>query len=517
MKSLLRDSLIACVLGLAFSVPSNAMPSQPKESSYTLELEPFAEHAGTNAMELTHANDGSGRIFVSTQSGQVYAYAEDGSERGVFIDLAQADPDFRFDADSRYPFRGLMYIAFHPDYARQGEAGFGRLYTGHQVELSDDAADFDSKEFGGLGDSDKRFALVEWRVDPSNPDRIDPASGRRVMLLNFHTYSNNPHALGEIAFNPYAQPGEADHGKLYIAVGDSHNGDYSKPHNLDRAQRPDNPFAKILRINPLPNGDKPYSIPEDNPFGTEVYATGLRDAQWFSFAKDLDGQTVLVACDIGALLVEEINIVRPGGNYGWARFEGALDFETERQLQGEARPPVVQYGHAIPARIGAKPKGGMTAIMGGLVVSDPDDPSFQGQILFGDLPRGTLMHANYHHALAVEQVGRQSSPYIMTVKLGDKTGNFADVLGTERGDARFGVDEAGHVYIISKQAGTIFKTGLIYTGLPVKADPVVSRRGSFGGTAGLVIAVGGIGAALTVMLAVVMWRQKPNRPEQNNK
>lgn len=485
------------------------MPGQPGESGYTLELEPFAEHTGTNAMDVTHAGDDSGRVFVSTQSGQVFVYSSNGESLGVFLDLTQADANFRFNADNRtYPFRGLMYIAFHPDYARQGEAGFGKLYTAHEVAPTETVVDFDSKDFGMIGDSDKRFVLAEWRADPSNPDRVDPASYRQVMLLNFHTYASNPHALGEIAFNPFAQPGEADYGKLYIAVGDSHNGDYSRPVNLMLAQQTDNPFAKILRINPLADGGKPYTTPEDNPFETEVYATGLRDAQWFSFAKDLDGRTVLVACDIGALLVEEINIVRPGGNYGWDRFEGLLDFDTDRQLQGKARPPVVHYSHAIPARIGAKPEGGLTAIMGGLVVSDPDDPSFQGQILFGDLPRGTLMHANYHHALTVEQTGRQSTPYIMTVRLGDKTGNVADVLGTERGDARFGFDESNNVYLVSKRTGTIFKTGLLFTGEPVESDPQVSKPGVINNTMGMLITVGGIALLLIAMLVLVIWGAK---------
>ena len=486
-----------------------ALPTQPGESSYTVELEPFADHTGTNAMDVTHAGDGSGRVFVSTQSGQIFVYGSGGKGLGTFLDLTEADANFRFNPDQRtYPFRGLMYIAFHPDYARQAEPGFGKFYTAHEVSAIQAVVDFDSKDFGMIGDSDKRFVLAEWRADPNNPDRIDPASYRQVVLLNFHTYASNPHALGEIAFNPFAKPGEADYGKLYIAVGDSHNGDYSRAVNLELAQQTDNPFAKILRIDPLANGDQPYTIPEDNPFGTEVYATGLRDAQWFSFAKDLDGQAVLIACDIGAMLVEEINIIRSGGNYGWDRFEGLLDFATERELQGQASPPVVHYGHAIPARIGAKPEGGLTAIMGGLVVSDPDDPSFQGQILFGDLPRGTLMHANYHHALTVEQSGRQSTPYIMTVRLGDKTGNVADVLGTERGDARFGFDEDNNVYLVSKRTGTIFKTGLVFTGEPIESDPQISKPGVIDNTMGMLITVGGVALLLIVILVLVIWNAK---------
>ena len=493
------------------SLNAKAQIALPKESSYTLTLEPFARHAGTNAMELTHANDGSGRVFVSTQSGQVFVYGEDGNERGVFLDLASADVGFRFNDDRTYPFRGLMYIAFHPAYATPDTPGYRRFYTAHQIAIDEnEKPDFDSKDFGGLGDSDKRFVLAEWQTDPDNPDRIDPGSYRQVMLLNFHTYSENPHAIGEIAFNPYAQPEDADYGKLYVAVGDAHNGDYSKPHNLDRAQQTDNPFAKILRIDPIAADNKPYTIPTDNPYGTEVYAAGLRDAQWFSFAKDLDGETVLIACDIGALLVEEINIVRAGGNYGWARFEGTLDFEIDRKLMGKPRPPVAQYGHAIPARIGAPPKGGLTAIMGGIVVSDPNTPTFQGQILLGDLPRGTLMHANYHSTLIAEQHGKQIIPSILTLQLGEKTGSMADILGTERGDVRFGVDQNNAVYFVSKRSDTIFKTKLIYTGEPVKADPEVTQSQSLSGTKGLIITVGGTGLLLLLILIAVYLSGKRN-------
>ena len=501
---------IALALLLHTAAEVQANPRQPMDSRYVLELQPFAKHTGTNAMELTNAGDGSGRLFVSAQSGQVFIYDPDGQPLGTFLDLTQADVGFTFNETTQKPFKGLMYIAFHPDYATPDTPGFGRFYTSHQVALSDDKPDYDSKDYGARGDSDVRFVLAEWRVDPDAPDRIDPASYRQVIHLNFLTYDHNPHGLGELAFNPYAKPGEPDYGKLYLAVGDSHNGDYSLETNLVRSQQTDNPFAKILRIDPLQDGEKPYSIPEDNPFvidgkPTEAYAIGLRDAQTFSFAKDLAGQPVMIAFDIGALLIEEINIVRPGGNYGWDRYEGLLTFEAERELNGQASTPVVQYGHAFPTRLGDPPTGGGAAIIGGLVVSDPSDPFFQGQVIFADLPRGTLMHAHYHHMLTVETQGKQSTPYIMSVRLGDKIGNFADVIDAGRGDTRFGTDESGTVYIVSKQTDTIFKTKLVYTGEPNETQPRVSDNKTFGGTKGLLITIGGVGLLLLMILVVVVW------------
>jgi hypothetical protein len=502
-----------CVFAWTFSIvltsQSSASPAPPKDSNYTLELEPFAEHAGKDAIDLTHANDNSGRIFVSTMSGQVFAFDRDGKALGVFLDIAASRPDFILNPSGA--FRGLMYIAFHPDYAVASRPGYGRFYTGHQITISDSKPAYDSRDHGAMGDSDVRFVLAEWRVDADNPDRIDPASYRPVMLLNFHTTASNPHAVGELKFNPYATADAPDYGQLYIAIGDSNNRNESGHTNLAYTQRTDNPFAKILRIDPLPDGDRAYGIPPDNPFGNEVYAIGMRNSQTFSFAKDLDGKPVIVAFDSGASAVEEVNIIRAGNNYGWDRYEGTQDFDTGRKLHSPPQPPAVQYGHHFQKRPGEDPVGGAASIIGGFVVSDPEDPSFKGQIIFADLPRGTLMHANYHHALKMQAEGRQSLPYVMDVQLGDKIGTLADVLGAERGDSRFGVDQAGTLYVVSKQTNTIFKTKLVYTGEPVQAEPGISKQNALGGIPGLIVVIGGTGLGLLCLLIVVvlMSKRKP--------
>lgn len=508
-------ALALLIASLPLPTRAQATPDQPGDSRYTLELEPFAQHTGENAIDLTHAVDGTSRVFVSTQSGQVFAFDRDGKSLGVFLDIAKARPDFTRTDGS---FNGLMYIAFHPEYAKPDAPGFGTFYTNHQVSLSDQPADFDSKPLGANGDSDVRFVIAQWQVDPDNPERIDPDSYRQIMLINFHTTGSNPHAVGELAFNPYTQPGDADYGLLYIAVGDSNNRNESGHTNLTYVQQTDNPYAKILRIDPLGDGDLPYTIPADNPFAidhvieeaddsaprTEAFAIGLRNSQSFTFANDLEGNAFIVAFDMGAATAEEINFVRAGRNYGWDRFEGTGPYTADRELFSPARPPVALYGHAFPTRPGEDPSGGPAAIVGGFVVSDPDDPAFQGQIVFADLPRGTLMHANLHHALTAERIGQQSRPYVMNVKLGDKLGTFADVIGADRADVRFGVDEAGRLYLVSKQTGTIFKTKLIYTGQPVQADPRLDNR--TGQTNWALIAIAGVTVFLGFELLLV-WRR----------
>ena len=88
--------------------------------------------------------------------------------------------------------------------------------------------------------------------------------------------------------------------------------------------------------------------------------------------------------------------------------------------------------------------------------------------------------------------------------------NFADVIGTKRGDIRFGVDQAGSVYLVSKRTDTIFKTKLVYTGQPVRTVPDVSQPGVFDQTKGILITVGGIGLALLIML---IWVVRSNQQQ----
>ncbi len=113
--------------------------------------------------------------------------------------------------------------------------------------------------------------------------------------------------------------------------------------------------------------------------------------------------------------------------------------------------PVLEYDHDTGR-----------AIIGGLVVSDPSDASFQSQVIFGDLPTGKMFHADYGAVLAAETAGKQALIFEMLVDIGGSVGNFADLIDAGgRGDARFGFDEAGNVYIVSKLVNTIYSTGLV--------------------------------------------------------
>lgn len=166
---------------------------------------------------------------------------------------------------------GLLGIALHPDFA---ENTFVYLY-----ETTD------------RGDAlENRVIRYTYTGDELVFDRV--------------IYSGIPgaryHDGGRIAFGPDRM--------LYITVGDA--GDAA------RAQDPDTLHGTILRLN------DDGTVPEDNPFGTSVYSYGHRNPQ--GLAWDAAGR--LWSTEHGRSGVrsglDEINLIVPGGNYGWPQSEG---------------------------------------------------------------------------------------------------------------------------------------------------------------------------------------------------
>ena len=235
---------------------------------------------------------------------------------------------------------------------------------------------------------------------------------------------------------------------LYLALGDGGN---FPSGDLDRAgQNPASALGKILRIDPLQDGQHTYSVPGDNPFVgdrsflPEIWALGFRHPQRFSW--DDDG-TMLIA-DIGENAVEEINIGQAGGNYGWREREGTFTVDDSGRVY-ELPPfdgsfdflyPAAQYDH-----------GEGRAITGGFVYHGSEVPDLAGRYVFGDIVNGRIFHVD---ASDLEN-GRETEIEELVLLRDDAPVTLLDVVDAPRTDLRFGQDENGEIYITTKQDGMI--------------------------------------------------------------
>jgi len=260
--------------------------------------------------------------------------------------------------------RGLLSIAFSPDYATSG------LFYVFTVAAGPDALD----PSGVAGD----VRIVEYRRS-ANPDLADPASARLVFE---HDHSGSgSHYGGQLAFGP--------DGLLYATLGDAAFG--------DNAQDLSNDLGKVLRIDPRdPPGPESFGVPTSNPFvGTggarpEIYALGLRNPYRASFGPSGE----LIVADVGQAAWEEVDLGTPtgtpaattlaGANLGWPTCEGACDPPDASFVD-----PVFQYPHD-----GGPSEATGCAVIGGLVVRDPALAGLTGRYLYGDRCRGDLRTLN---------------------------------------------------------------------------------------------------------------------------
>ncbi|MFB3908041.1 MAG: PQQ-dependent sugar dehydrogenase [Candidatus Eisenbacteria bacterium] len=316
-------------------------------------------------------DDGSGRLFVVDQIGLIRIIDRNGTlQSDPFLDVR----DRLVDLQGSYDERGLLALAFHPDYRNNG-----RFFVKYSEPLRQGAPE----------EWDHTLVIAEFRVDPSDPNRADPNSEQKIMEVDKPQSNHNG---GAIAFGP--------DGYLYITLGDgggaNDTGEGHDP-NTGNGQDIDTLLGKILRIDVDTNDGRGYGIPPSNPFvgrdgRDEIYAYGFRNPYTMSF--DMGGSGELFVGDAGQNLWEEIDIVQNGHNYGWNLKEGSHCFDPQNPddpprdcndtgYRGEPlTPPIVEVSNL------ANPAGGRfrtLAIIGGYVYRGQDVPSLQGRYIFGGL------------------------------------------------------------------------------------------------------------------------------------
>jgi glucose/arabinose dehydrogenase/cytochrome c5 len=327
-------------------------------------------------IRVTHAGDGSGRLFVVDQVGLIYIIDADGNLLDTpFLDVRENLVELREGFDER----GLLGLAFHPNFAENG-----RFFVYYSAPLAPEAP----------GDFNHTGHISEFAVMDDDPNQGDLESEQILMMINQPQFNHNG---GSIVFGP--------DGYLYIAMGDGgasndvgigHVEDWYAENEGGNAQnREANLLGKILRID-VDNraGGRLFSIPEDNPFvGQEdgrdaIYAYGLRNPYRISF--DRGGENQLFAADVGQNLFEEVNIIVAGGNYGWNVKEGTHCFSTETPNNPPAEcPDVDAYGNElidpIIEYLHANIEGGLgISIIGGFVYRGEALPELEGNYVFGD-------------------------------------------------------------------------------------------------------------------------------------
>ena len=328
---------------------------------------------------LTHAGDGSGRLFVTLQPGVVMFFPND-------PDAASADTflDIRDRVSDKGNEEGLLGLAFDPKYAENGH-----FYVYYSAA------------------GPRRSVLSRFSVPPGST-AADPAS-ELVLLEIPQPFSN--HNGGQIAFGP--------DGYLYVGLGDG--GRAGDP--FDNGQDRSTLLGSILRIDVGIVGERGgYGIPPDNPFRAagdgsrpEIWAYGLRNPWRFSF--DLETGDLWVA-DVGQNQYEEVDLIEPGGNYGWNVMEGNSCFSpsTGCSTEGLIRP-VAQYGREDGC-----------SITGGYVYRGSRLPSLRGAYVYGDFCSGRIWALRYDGAVVSEHL---------------------ELIDSELRISSFGLDESGELYILS--------------------------------------------------------------------
>ena len=439
----------------AAPVTPNPIPTPIALGPIRLSLQDFCTPPPTRASRpramlnyLYHAGDGSGRVFVADSRGKLWAVDRAGTAT-LFLDLAQArGGKIVFETSTMY--LGLRTFAFHPDFAIAGRPGFRRLYTvntevpevppGVPV-LRDPAIPVYYHD-----------VIAEWQVDPADPSWVDPGSRREVLRIS---QWNRGHNTDQLMFKPSLRPGMAGYGQMYITVGDGKNNpSFTDPY--DQAQNPKSPLGKILRILPLQQGSRSYAVPKANPFVgnsawlPEIWALGLRHPEFLCFDP---ARGKMIVANIGQDQVEALYLGAAGANYGWPAREGT--FVTNRLDENELftlPPDDASFGYTYPVAQYDHDEG--VAICGGFVYRGSAIPALYGHYLFGDIVSGRVF------SVPVSTLRRGSLATIREVSLlqDGVAVTLRGLLGTTgRVDLRFGQDQAGEMYLMTKQDGMIRK------------------------------------------------------------
>ncbi len=313
----------------------------------------------TQPVGVTHAGDGSNRLFVIEKTGFIRVVKNGQLLPEPFLEVSTLlTPEAATE-------QGLLGLAFHPDYKTNGK--FFVYYT--EAKTKDNGA--------------ANTVVARYNVS-ANPNKADPASGKIILTLEQPFWNHNG---GHLAFGP--------DGYLYIGTGDG--GDGGDPQ--ENAENLTSLLGKMLRLDV--NADT-YNVPESNPFkpesgaATEIWAYGLRNPWRFSFDRATGD---LYIGDVGQELYEEIN-VQPasstgGENYGWNQMEGLHCYpDTSDCDSSQYVLPVLEYAHGEDG----------VSVTGGFVYRGTLAPDLVGAYIYADFASGKIWTLRFAEGVWVNEL-----------------------------------------------------------------------------------------------------------------
>ncbi|MFU8889283.1 MAG: PQQ-dependent sugar dehydrogenase [Trueperaceae bacterium] len=372
--------LVATTVWLALAGTVTAQAEGPFDH---LGLELVAEGLTSPVALVTPPGDA--RRFVVDQAGTIRILADDGTVlEPPFLDLRDRLVTFRPGFDER----GVLGLAFHPDYARNG-----RFFVHYSAPLRP----------GALAALNHTAHVSEFRVSRHDPNRADPASERVVLAVDQPAFNHNG---GQIAFGP--------DGFLYVAFGDGGTSNDNGPYHpaMGNGQDVTTLLGAILRIDVNDDDGRGYAVPASNPFvggvalpdgdgivwsgvasghgaRDEIYLWGVRNPFRFSFDRATGD---LWIGDVGQGMFEEHNRVTGPGNLGWRIMEADSYFNLESNREPLADGPttgplgedlvlpVLVYGNVG----GTGEAGRGISTTGGYVYRGSAIPELVGHYVFGD-------------------------------------------------------------------------------------------------------------------------------------
>ena len=381
-KESLADSIVR---GGSFDRKAKHMP----KGDVAVGLEEVASGLAV-PLVLTFAPGQKDRLYVADQIGIIRIIDHGQLLDEPFLDLRP----WLKKLTPAYDERGLLGLAFHPQFDRKDHLGFRKFYT----FTSEPPGPCEIPLTNAAEKVDHLNVVTEWRASDNDTSRVDIGSRRVVFSYatpNFH------HNGGSLAFG--------HDGLLYVSVGDGGTGALFTPGKppVGVAQDIESPRGKILRIDPLglqgvKAGTGQYSCPSDNPYigrpGLDaIYALGLRNPWRMSFDR-ATGE--LIVGDVGQSVTEEVNIVKRGGNYGWPIKEGDSYFsgglgKLTRDVPWAGQLPLVD---PVLAYNRGYIQSGVLTVVGGYVYRGTAIPQLQGRYVFGNWTTTGGLHGQPFHA-----------------------------------------------------------------------------------------------------------------------